>query len=84
MGGILMGIGTVLVPGGNDGLILFAIPSLSTHAIPAYLGVFSGILTTLAVMRALGRHIPPVICSGDICQTNGRATKHSVIEGLQE
>lgn len=68
-GGLLMGMGTVLVPGGNDGLILFAIPSLSPHALPAYLGLFEGILATLATMRALGRHIPPVLCKGDICRT---------------
>jgi len=68
-GGMLMGMGTGLVPGGNDGLILFAIPSLSPHALPTYLGLFGGILATLATMRAFGRHIPPVLCSGDICRT---------------
>lgn len=67
-GGLLMGMGTMLVPGGNDGLILFAIPWLSPHAIPAYVGLFGGILATLAIMRALGRRIPPVVCSGDICR----------------
>ncbi len=67
-GGVLMGLGTVLVPGGNDGMILFAIPSLSPHALPAYAGVFGGILVTLAIMRAFGRRIPPVLCNGDICR----------------
>lgn len=67
-GGLLMGMGTVLVPGGNDGMILFGIPSLSPHAIPAYAGLFGGILATLLVMRAFGRQIPPVLCSGDICR----------------
>lgn len=67
-GGVLMGIGTVLVPGGNDGMILFAIPSLSPHALPAYAGVFGGILATLAIMRASGRRILPVLCNGDICR----------------
>ena len=66
--GLLMGVGTVLVPGGNDGLILFAIPSLSPHAIPAYAGIFAGILATLTIMRAFGSRIPPVQCSGDICR----------------
>lgn len=68
-GGLLMGMGTVLIPGGNDGLILFAIPSLSPHAIPAYLGLFGGILATLAILRAAGGRIPPVMCNGDICRT---------------
>ncbi len=67
-GGLLMGMGTVLIPGGNDGLILFAIPSLSPHAIPAYLALFGGILATLATIRALGGRIPPVVCNGDICR----------------
>ncbi|ASJ73547.1 YeeE/YedE thiosulfate transporter family protein [Granulosicoccus antarcticus] len=67
-GGLLMGMGTVLVPGGNDGLILFAIPSLSPHAIPAYAGIIAGILVALVSMRALGSHIPPVQCRGDICR----------------
>lgn len=66
--GLLMGVGTVLVPGGNDGLILFAIPLLSPHAIPAYAGIFGGILATFAIMRVFGRRIPPVQCSGDICR----------------
>ena len=66
--GLLMGVGTVLVPGGNDGLILFAIPSLSPHAIPAYAGIFVGILATFAIMRVFGSRIPPVQCSGDICR----------------
>ncbi len=68
LGGVLMGFGMVLMPGGNEGLILFAIPSGSPHAVPAYLGLFGGILATLAMMRALGRPIPPVICRGDVCR----------------
>lgn len=67
-GGLLMGMATVLVPGGNDGLILFAIPSLSPHALPAYAGLVAGILATLTCMRALGAQIPPVQCTGDICR----------------
>ncbi len=68
-GGLLMGAGTVLVPGGNDGMILFAIPSLSPHAIPAYAAVFAGILATIATMRAFGGQISRIQCSGDICRT---------------
>lgn len=68
VGGVLMGLGSVLVPGGNDGLILFGLPSLSPHAAPAYLGLLAGIFATLLTMRALGRQIPPIDCTGDICR----------------
>ena len=67
-GGLLMGMGTVLIPGGNDGLILFAIPSLSPHAIPAYAGIFAGILIMMAMMRVFGGQVPRVQCTGDICR----------------
>ncbi len=38
-----MGLGTSLVPGGNDVLLLNAIPGLSPHALPAYLAILVGI-----------------------------------------
>lgn len=50
-----MGAGAGMIPGGNDVLLLNAIPLLSPHAIPAYLGVVAGIAVTLATMRASGR-----------------------------
>ena len=37
VGGTLMGIGIALIPGGNDGLILAGVPTLSPGAIVAYL-----------------------------------------------
>ncbi|WP_244543485.1 YeeE/YedE thiosulfate transporter family protein [Bosea sp. CRIB-10] len=37
VGGTLMGIGIALIPGGNDGLILAAVPTLSPGGIVAYL-----------------------------------------------
>ncbi|MDZ4135371.1 MAG: YeeE/YedE thiosulfate transporter family protein [Paracoccaceae bacterium] len=66
--GVMMGLGAVLIPGGNDGLILFAIPALSPHALPAYGGILAGILAALLAMRALGRTLPPIACQGDICR----------------
>lgn len=68
-GGLLMGFGAMLIPGGNDGLILFGIPSLSPHAVPAYVGILVGIAATLLTMRAMGRTLAPVVCDGDICRT---------------
>jgi hypothetical protein len=68
-GGLLKGFGAVLIPGGNDGLILFGVPSQSPHAIPAYAGVLAGVATALLTLRALGRTVAPVICVDDICRT---------------
>ena len=67
IGGMLMGFGAATIPGGNDVLILQGIPSLSPHAIPAFLAMLGGIAVSLLSMRALGMTIPRVDCSGDIC-----------------
>ncbi len=68
-GGMLMGLGAAMIPGGNDVLILHAIPSLSPHAVPAFLAMLVGIAVSLMGMRALGRDIPRIDCGGDICTT---------------
>jgi len=52
LGGVLMGLGAALVPGGNDVLLFNAIPGLSLHAIPAYLAMLAGIwISLLVIMR---------------------------------
>jgi uncharacterized membrane protein YedE/YeeE len=43
--GFLMGIGSALVPGGNDALLLTGIPLLSWHALLAYAALLAGIAT---------------------------------------
>ena len=55
VGGTLMGIGIALIPGGNDGLILAAVPTLSPGGIVAYL-----LMTTTIVFgfAARGKVIP--------------------------
>lgn len=65
--GCLMGAGAAMIPGGNDGLILFGIPSLSPHALPSWFGIVAGIWMALAIMRALGARVPRIFCDGDIC-----------------
>ena len=50
-GGALMGAGTVLIPGGNDSLILAAIPALSLSGIVAYVVMFIVIAIGLATTR---------------------------------
>lgn len=66
--GVAMGFGAGMVPGGNDGLILFGLPSLSPHALPAYFGILAGITAALFAMRALGRPISAISCEGDLCR----------------
>ena len=66
-GGMLLGLGAALIPGGNDVLILHGIPSLSPHAVPAFLAMLVGIAAALMSMRALGQDIPRIDCGGDIC-----------------
>ena len=50
-GGLLMGLGVALTPGGNDALVLYGIPSLSPHALPAFLAMAIGIAAGLFLMR---------------------------------
>ena len=56
-GGMLMGWGSLLIPGGNDGLILVGMPLLWPYAWVA----FATMCTTIAVALALGRRwaVPP-------------------------
>ncbi len=65
-----MGLGAAMIPGGNDVLILLhGIPSLSPHAVPAFLAMLVGIAVSLMGMRGLGRETPRIDCGGDICTT---------------
>ncbi len=67
IGGGLMGVGAAMTPGGNDVLLLHAIPGLSPHALPAYAAMVTGIALALLVMRLLGKEVLKVDCSGDVC-----------------
>ncbi len=67
LGGLLMGLGAAMVPGGNDVLILNSIPGLSPHAIPAYLAMIAGITVALTIMKRRDGQVPAVDCGGDIC-----------------
>jgi len=69
IGGVFMGVGAAMIPGGNDVLILHGIPSLSPHAAPTFLAMLVGIAISLMCMRALGQDIPRIDCGGDICTT---------------
>lgn len=67
LGGLLMGAGTALAPGGNDALLLQGIPSLSPHAVPAYLAMVFGIAIVLVVVRMITGGYMQVRCAGDVC-----------------
>lgn len=54
-GGALMGLGGALVPGGNDTLLLAAIPTFSLQAVLAYAALLAGAAVTLAVRNMAGR-----------------------------
>jgi hypothetical protein len=54
-GGVLMGAGAALVPGGNDALVLHALPSLLPHAALAYTAMVAGISCALLPSQALHR-----------------------------
>lgn len=67
-GGLLMGLGGALVPGGNDTLILAAIPTLSPWALANYLALLAGVAAVMFVMMAVTGHVPQVECINDECR----------------
>ena len=66
-GGALMGLGAVLVPGGNDTLLLSGLPSLAPAALAAYLAMLLGIASMLGLMRLAHIPMPVVACSPEGC-----------------
>jgi uncharacterized membrane protein YedE/YeeE len=69
IGGTLMGVGAVLIPGGNDTLMLKSLPGFSPHAIPALVALLCGIAVTLLFMRLFTGKTLKVVCSDDICRS---------------
>jgi hypothetical protein len=53
-GGALMGLGAAILPGGNDTLVLIALPTLSPTALLAYAAVLVGVAIPLLLHRAKG------------------------------
>jgi uncharacterized protein len=51
VGGFLMAFGLVMIPGGNDGLVLFLMPSLVPAGFLAYLTMNIGIAIVLVASR---------------------------------
>ena len=53
-GGVVMGWGSLLIPGSNDGLILIGIPLLQPYAWLAFLSMFGAITLAAQISRANG------------------------------
>ena len=69
-GGVLMGLGAAMAPGGNDVLVLYAAPLFSPHALPALAAMVVGIFGGLAFMKALFGVEMRVSCKND-CYISG-------------
>lgn len=67
--GLMMGVGGALIPGGNDTLILVAIPTLSPWALVTYFSLLAGVAAGLLLMRAVRGSLPRVACAADRCIT---------------
>jgi hypothetical protein len=48
-----MGAGAVMIPGGNDTLMLKSLPGLSPHAVPAFFALLLGVSVTLLFMQLI-------------------------------
>lgn len=72
VGGALMGAGVILVPGGNDALILYNIPTFSIHAVPAYVAMLAGIAVVILAMRLTTGVQMHIDCRCDVCNTGSR------------
>lgn len=70
IGGTLMGIGAVLIPGGNDTLILKSIPGLSLHAAPTLAALLCGVAVTLYVRSYVSGKTMKGVCKDDMCMVN--------------
>lgn len=55
LGGTIMGAAATMIPGGNDVLVLHALPALSPHAPVAYLALVAGAASALALSQRLRR-----------------------------
>lgn len=68
VGGILMGLGAAMVPGGNDTLLLGGLPVATATAVFAYLSLLLGIATGLWMMRVARVPMPTVACNATGCE----------------
>jgi len=74
--GTIMGLGAGLIPGGNDGLVLFGLPATSPTALPAWLSIVAGNFAALWTMRRVGGRVPEIRCTADICRADLYRARH--------
>jgi uncharacterized membrane protein YedE/YeeE len=67
-GGALMGAGAAMVPGGNDTLLLSALPALTAAAAAAYACMLLGIASVIWGMRLMRLPMPAVACTPSGCE----------------
>lgn len=67
-GGLLMGLGAAVVPGGNDTLLLNGLPTLAPQMIGAYLAMLAGIAAVIGLMRLARLPMPPTVCDESGCE----------------
>lgn len=77
LGGGFMGLGVALTPGGNDALILYGLPGLSPHALPALAAMLLGIAVGLALARLLFGFRMRVLCRDDLFVSDGPGPRQS-------
>jgi hypothetical protein len=65
IGGALMGLGTGMIPGGNDALLLSGLPGFSPHAPPAYIALLIGAGIGVLAMKLAGVNTG-ITCRNDI------------------
>jgi uncharacterized protein len=51
VGGALMGVGAILIPGGNDGLVVMGVPLMLAGPVLAYLAMSATVLAGFAIQR---------------------------------
>ncbi|MCU0919733.1 MAG: YeeE/YedE family protein [Burkholderiaceae bacterium] len=51
LGGMMMGVGSMAIPGGNDSVLLAWLPALSVDGVAAYLGIVLGIAGPIVLHR---------------------------------
>jgi uncharacterized membrane protein YedE/YeeE len=66
-GGVLMGAGAAMVPGGNDTLLLGSLPTITLAAVGSYLCMLMGIALVLWMMRVARVPMPALACSASGC-----------------
>jgi hypothetical protein len=75
-GGVLMGMGAAMVPGGNDTILLNQLPTLTLQAAAAYLSMLTGIAFVLWLARLARVPMPSTACTPAGCDEPQMPPRH--------